>query len=225
MGMSKGQKTKRAIELAARAIAVDKGFSGASQREIAQRAGVDKPLVQYHFPEKRLFAIGFMEEMLDLIDGFANDAGWLEGKYFENLLVVGGMNFAYLIESRKLANITPDLLSQRESTEAIIGLEIAWATKYLNYVEEHGGKERWEDLVVLIMGGAYELIYRKTAAGEALDAEWLIKTCIRAEMGLLGFDEEETADVLASYREADYDKAALFEFLDKRLFQGEDQRP
>ena len=214
---TKGQITRSRIEQAARSLAVEQGFSGASQRAIAEQAGVDKPLVQYHFPEKRDFVRGFIEDMLDAEATFAEQAGWARGGYFENLMVIGGMHFAYLLEAPKMERITPDLLVDRENTEALMDAEVRWATEYLGFVPA-GEKRLWESVVAMIMGGAYGLIYRTSRGKADVRPEDLIKMCIQMEMAYLGKPEGEIGAVLSSYREASYDKLALFAHLDAALF-------
>lgn len=52
-----GEQTRAAILDAAETVFAEAGFAGASMRAIAQRAGVNQPLIHYHFESKdRLYA-------------------------------------------------------------------------------------------------------------------------------------------------------------------------
>lgn len=218
MTLTKGQATRKKIERAARMLAVEKGFSAASQREIAERAGVDKSLVQYHFPEKQGFITSFIDDMLDLETQFIELAGWDQHDYFSNLLVIGGMHFAYLLESKKMKKITPDLLGHRAAREALIDFEIEWATSYLDRVPQKE-RESWRTIITLMMGGAYELVYRQAIGkNERIAPEELIKTCVSLQMGYLDYGDDEIATTLKAYDEARYEKTRLIAFLDERLF-------
>ncbi|MEM0999894.1 MAG: TetR/AcrR family transcriptional regulator [Bacteroidota bacterium] len=70
--MDKTQKTQQKILRAARTEFLDQGFSGARTQAIADRAGVNKALLHYHFGNKeQLFRKVLERELIRLQDAFA----------------------------------------------------------------------------------------------------------------------------------------------------------
>lgn len=64
---ARGEDTRRAIVEAARGEFFERGYTGASMRAVARRAGVDPALVRYWFPGGRptLFAASIMDGGID----------------------------------------------------------------------------------------------------------------------------------------------------------------
>ena len=60
------QSSKDRIIEAAVEIFFEKGFDGASMREIAEKAGLTKPMIYYHFQNKEALYLGLLEENLAL---------------------------------------------------------------------------------------------------------------------------------------------------------------
>jgi AcrR family transcriptional regulator len=58
--------SKEKIIEAAIEVFFDKGFDGASMREIAEKAGLTKPMIYYHFKNKEALYLELIEEYLDL---------------------------------------------------------------------------------------------------------------------------------------------------------------
>ncbi|MBN2106358.1 MAG: TetR/AcrR family transcriptional regulator [Deltaproteobacteria bacterium] len=58
--------SKEKIIEAAIEVFFDKGFDGASMREIAEKAGLTKPMIYYHFKNKEALYLELIEEYLEL---------------------------------------------------------------------------------------------------------------------------------------------------------------
>jgi AcrR family transcriptional regulator len=58
--------SKEKIIAAAIEVFFDKGFDAASMREIAEKAGLTKPMIYYHFKNKEALYLGLLEENLEL---------------------------------------------------------------------------------------------------------------------------------------------------------------
>ncbi|MCX5900118.1 MAG: TetR family transcriptional regulator [Proteobacteria bacterium] len=61
MSTSKEKIIEAAIE-----VFFDKGFDAASMREIAEKAGLTKPMIYYHFKNKEALYVALLEENLEL---------------------------------------------------------------------------------------------------------------------------------------------------------------
>jgi len=76
----RSRETQAQILTAALAVFAERGFEGASTHEIAERAGVNQPLILYHFRSKELLWLAAAESILDqFLDGWRQRVEWLEG--------------------------------------------------------------------------------------------------------------------------------------------------
>lgn len=212
-----GTSAKSAINAAARSLFAEQGYDKTRMRDIAERAGVEKTLVQYHFPHKDVFIASLVKEILDDTNAYIKEQGWQKEGYFENLLMVGAAHFAYILQSPNMKNLTVDMIANRSVTEDIINLDIQWATDYMGFVPR-GKEAEWADYIALIMGGAYELIYRRLIDGRSVSPEALIKRCIRLEMLDQGYSKSDIDKTLATYQLTDDQLTQMVEYLDGKLF-------
>jgi len=60
------QTSKEKIIFAAIEVFFEKGFDASSMREIAEKAGLTKPMIYYHFKNKEALYLGLLEENLAL---------------------------------------------------------------------------------------------------------------------------------------------------------------
>ena len=60
------QNSKEKIIEAAVEVFFEKGFDAASMREIAEKAGLTKPMIYYHFKNKEALYVALLEENLEL---------------------------------------------------------------------------------------------------------------------------------------------------------------
>jgi len=73
-------ETQEKILTAAIAVFAERGFDGASTHEIAQRAGVNQPLILYHFRSKERLWLASAESILDQwLNRWHQRVEWLEG--------------------------------------------------------------------------------------------------------------------------------------------------
>lgn len=205
---------KLEIRRSARELFAEKGYSATLMKEIAEKAGVTKALVQYYYPHKELFVTEFTQDMLDAADDYLNDGGFIGDDYYANLLLVGNVHFAYLLESEKMKGLTPEIVASRSITEGIIDLEIEWASTYM----DHGEAEDWADGIAIIMGGAYDMIYRSIQKKKQLSPRKLIERCVRFLMLDQGQSERKINSTLAQRPLSDEQLNAVIKYLDGELF-------
>jgi len=76
----RSRETQDKIVTAALAVFADRGFEGASTHEIAEVAGINQPLILYHFGSKERLWQAAAERILDrFLDGWRQRVEWLEG--------------------------------------------------------------------------------------------------------------------------------------------------
>ena len=126
-----------------------------------------RTMIFYEAPHKLLRTL---EDLLDCSDEFFAARGMLPDDYYQALYVVGQIHFAFLLSTPELERFTYDVVSDRKLTETMISLDVRWATQYLEgfSLEE---QQTFADNVAVVMGGMYELLYRKLSAGTPIDPE------------------------------------------------------
>ncbi len=76
----RSHETQEKILAAALSVFAERGFEGASTHEIADKAGVNQPLILYHFGSKELLWLAAAENILDqFLDRWRQRVEWLEG--------------------------------------------------------------------------------------------------------------------------------------------------
>ncbi|MGY4103631.1 TetR family transcriptional regulator [Nocardia sp. R16R-3T] len=164
---------KARIARAARYLLLESGFTKMSYTKIADASGVDRPLVQYHFPRKEIFLLDFLDDLL------AATRDHVRSHYPEltdplsTLYVIGQLHFGTILLEDRIRLVTLDIVKNRELTARIIRFNEQWVASFLGS-EELSAAESLSDDVTLILGGMYELVYRYTSEGNSLDVAGLM---------------------------------------------------
>ena len=217
MGKKKNQEARNKINLAARKLFAQKGYSNTTTKDIADEAGCEKTLVQYYFPKKDDFMTFFLEDMLNHTDTYIEKKGLKKNNYFGNLMFIGLVHYAYLLNSENMKVLTIDIISNRFLTEVMIDMDINWATNYMKFVPDDE-QDDWEDNIAMIMGGAYELIFRKMSKGKNISPRELIEKSIMLHMTAQGISTDETNKVIKNEVLNDDELNDFVQYLDEILF-------
>lgn len=205
------------METKARRLFLEKGFAKTSYQDIADASGVGKTNVQKHFPHKDVFIDHFFEDLLDYSDEFFGKRGMLPDDYYQALYLVGQIHFAFLLSTPELRRLTLDIVSDRKLTETMISQDVSWATRYLEgfSLEE---QQTFADNVAVVMGGMYELLYRKLSTGTPLDPESFQQLAMNLFVFLQGIPTSETAQLFPADLLSPDDFAEAVAFLTERMF-------
>src|SRR3954451_21485956 len=78
-GQADGRRTDTRHRIHAVALEVfsERGWEGATLREIAERLGITRPALYYHFKSKEAILAGIHQELAESIDGII---GWAAGR-------------------------------------------------------------------------------------------------------------------------------------------------
>lgn len=215
--MAEKKTPAQVYEVAARALFLEKGYAKTSYADIAKAAGTEKTNVQKHFPHKDLFLDHFFRDLLDHADRFFAEGGMLPDNYYQALYLIGQVHFAFLLSTPGLQQLTLDIVSDRKLTETMIEQDVRWATKYLSgfSLEE---QQSFADNVAVVMGGMYELLYRRLSSGTPIEPGPFQKLAMNLFTFIQGISPEEAArlfppDLLTA---KDYEDAVSF--LHKNMF-------
>ena len=201
----------------ARRLFREQGYIATSYADIAEACGVAKTNVQQHFPSKDRFITDLYRDLLDELDTFLSERGERTDNYFVNLYRIGQLLFSFLLGSEPMRRFTMDVISDRNLTEIMIDLEVDWATSY----EVGFSKEElaaFQDDIAMIMGGIYELLYRKLRKEEPITPQE-IQTRIMSQFAFLrGLSLEEIQSLFPAdlVPEEEFDSASRY--LEKKLF-------
>ncbi len=205
------------IEAKARGLFLTKGYAKTSYADIAEACGLEKTNVQKHFAHKDLFIDHFFEDLLDYADEFIASRGLLPNDYYQALYVVGQIHFAFLLSTPELRRLTLDIVSDRKLSEAMISQDVAWATQYLDgfSLEE---QESFADNVAVVMGGMYELLYRKLSSGSEIDPETFQLLAMNLFAFIQGISSGETGALFPKnlLNSKDFEEAVVY--LMERMF-------
>ncbi len=206
------------MESAARRLFLEKGYAKTSYQDIAEACGVAKTNVQKHFPHKDLFIDHFFEDLLDRSDEFFAARGMRPDDYYQALYLVGQIHFAFLLSSPELQRLTLDIVSDRKLTETMISQDVRWATRYLEgfSLEE---QNTFADNVAVVMGGMYELLYRRLSTNTPVDPESFQQLAMNLFTFIQGIPSSEAEQLFAPDLISPEEYAEAIAFLTDRLFE------
>ncbi len=144
------------------------GYDATSYSSIAAACGISRNLVQYHFPKKETLAIAYMERVLgQAMRSIGLEEGQVRGDA-EAIAAVGTAFFEELLASAGTRTFLLDVISSRALTEGVLAFNTEWA---IGHFDVTGGCDmaRLRHVVILKMGGFYELLYHCLKSGEPMD--------------------------------------------------------
>jgi AcrR family transcriptional regulator len=172
--------TKDRIASAARQLLLDEGYQAMTYRAIAERCGIERTLVQHHFPKKETFLVDFLDELLAGTRDYVVANGLSGRDPYVNLFVIGQIHFSFLTMSERVRRLTLDIVADRALTERVIAFNESWALSFLH--DENTEDVARSDRIAFMMGGAYQVVYRCLVQHRPLDVpdlltrimEWLV---------------------------------------------------
>lgn len=187
MARPRNEELRGAIADAAADLFHERGYDAASYALIAERCGVTRALVQYHWPKKEMLAIAAMTGMLEsaIADlGLPSVAGEGEGSdgTVGRLVAIGSAFFNHLLADAGWRRFLLDILASRDLTEQVLVFNAEWAGRYI-------GREPGEaalDEVAVGMGGFYELMYRRLRDGRPFEVEVRLRDVVRRFLDAMG---------------------------------------
>lgn len=189
------QGTKQLILQTAYRLILENGYNDTSMSDIASQCGISKSLVQKHVGTKDSLIKRFLEDLLDYTDEFLTAHQLKTDSYWGNLFLIGQVHYSFLMASESRKKLFLDILSDRALSEVMIGLDVEWAFSYMHTFSEEQ-KDELSDNMALVMGGAYELLYRSLISGKEVDAAKLQYKMMSLTMFLQGFSREEVEQLL-----------------------------
>ena len=197
MARPENNDSRRRIEQAAFRLFKEEGYTKTSYSAIADACDMTKALVQYYFKKKEDLAIDLMRATLDeCID----DLGYRgvessEAERFRELLQIGTEYFGRLLASDGYVSFLADILASRKLTETVLAFNAEWAYTYLGRGDQTLDQDA-SDVVIMSMGGFYELLYHVLEEGRSMDIRPLLRRVVGDFMVSLGYTKAQVAKTL-----------------------------
>ncbi|NMM97799.1 TetR/AcrR family transcriptional regulator [Bifidobacterium olomucense] len=162
------------------------GYTHASYTLLAERCGITRALVQYHWPKKELLAVDSMTRLLgETIKqlGLPNHGTDNPSADAAKLVSIGTHFFSILIEDKGWRQFLLDILKSRELTEQVLAFNARWAFTYIGQEPRDGAFEE----VVVSMGGFYELLYYRLKHNKSIDVKPRLEKVVNEFMQTLDY--------------------------------------
>ena len=199
MARAKNIQARETIKLAAYHLLMEKGYNKTTYSEIASACGCERTSIQYYFPNKKLIIQEFLFRLLSLSEEYVNDKYTKHENDFINLYLISQVYFAFFLYDDEFNQLTLDFLSSRLISEAVIDFNLDWIlSSYMKNwqgPEKNMKKEDIEEIIVLTMGGVYELIYRNLRNGNRNNIPRLMKKALESFMVGMDVPDKESLDV------------------------------
>ena len=158
-----------------------------------------------------------MAFMLDELDAYLADQDKRTNNYYVNLYHIGQLLFAFLLNSEAMRRFTMEIISDRNLTEIMIDQEVEWATNYeVGFSKEE--LSRFEDDIAMIMGGIYELLYRKLRNNEVPSPQAIQSRIMTQFAFLRGMTVEEAQALFPADLVSEQEFYTVTQLLQQRLF-------
>lgn len=208
--------TKKKIAITARSMFVEQGYTKTSINDIAIACGIKKTNVQRHYKKKEDFIVGFLKDILNFTDLYLADKQRKTDNFYINIYIIGQIHYAFLLTSQCMKKLTFDIVSDRYLTDIMISLDVEWAAVYMEKITPKLHAD-YKDYIYMIMGGAYELMYRYLASGKAISPQELQKKVMIMFLTSQGFLNIDAERLLNSYVLSDRDIKEAIEYLENNL--------
>lgn len=175
----------------------ERGLRGTTYRSVAEQAGVSRAVVQYHYPAKDDFAVGFVEQQIQAAADYAQSAGLITGNALADLHVQSQIHFAFLADSR-MRSLSREILENRALTQRMLDYDQEWAFDVLALSSQ--ARKDMLDRYLIIVGGSYDLLYRRLSRPGAGDEQSIVQSMMLSFCQLIGLDFAESSKMLEGSR-------------------------
>lgn len=174
-----------------------KGFDKTSIKDIADAAGIIKPLVQYYFPKKELFIRMFITRSLDIVIKSIENDNIASSTSFNTMYLMGYFETWYLTKHDSMKMLRNDIMSDRSYSLCII--ETIEDFIFKTIAPDEKDRNNLQDAITLTAGAEFEYIHRRFVQGEEFNTGHLVDTMIKLMNGYLGFKlpEINVEDILS----------------------------
>ena len=171
--------TKQLIRQKTYGLFYENGIEGTSYTQIAKSSSLGRPLVQHHFPQKRLFCLDLIEDMttlcIDEILGHARSEheDRATQPYAQSLRALQ-LYLSLLCHDASMRRLTMGILVDRNLSESVIDTNVQTAVPSL----ERSFPVKRTNKMVPALELCYGKLYRELANGKDPDCEELTIECV-----------------------------------------------
>ncbi|MCA9521465.1 MAG: TetR/AcrR family transcriptional regulator [Myxococcales bacterium] len=128
--------TRERILRAAGECFAESGFDGASTRQIAERSGVNKALIHYHFKTKEELFFGVFDDYYRRLIGALVDSLELEGTFEQRFAALIDSYVAFLAANRDLGCVIQWEASGGKNIERVVAQMVPLFQRGIELIEE-----------------------------------------------------------------------------------------
>ena len=171
--------TKQLIRKKAYVLFYETGIAETSYTQIANASGLGRPLIQHHFPQKRLFCLDLIEDMTALCIDQILDLSKTENHdrtsqpYAQSLRALQ-LYLNLLCHDDSMRRLTIGILADRNLSENVIDTNVQTAVPSL----ERSFPVKRAKKMVPALEVCYGMLYRELADGKEPDCEKLTVECV-----------------------------------------------
>ena len=217
LGRPKNLQTKAYITRAAFELFMQKGYNKTTYKDIAEDSSNDRTLIQYYFPKKNLLIIDFLDKLLKLTENYILEKSLNSDNNYVNFYIIGQIHFSFLLKDEEMKILMLDIVSDRSITEEIIRLNENWVFSHMH--AEQKSKKDLSDNIVMVMGGAYELVYRYLTESNNIHIPYLLEKIMINFMTGLGYEYSISAQLLSSHALCDMQLREANSYLSVAMLQ------
>lgn len=182
--------SKTLIKQAAYSQFLSVGFNATTYQSIADACDLARTNIQYHFPNKTVLALTFMEDLLVAVRDSLEASPIVTTDKMDNMFLIGQVFFAFLLDGEGHRKFALDLVSSRVLTGEILSLDYSWGLTYLGLDLDSLDPKLNED-IIFSMGGFYELLYHSLNENKPFNIYRQLSKVMKTIMEDLEFSREE----------------------------------
>lgn len=190
MARPRNTELKRRILDAAWKSFRERGYDGTSYSAIAKACGIQRNLVQYHYPKKEQFASLLFDRLLEESQaalGISPDS--LEDN-FAALYSLFTCYFQFLLQDGAYGALVHDVIRDRELMARVIPLDAGWVLARLRRRTD-ASTSRAANEIVSSLGGFYALLYHAIGNNRGFDVAGELVPVMQAFMKADGYSERD----------------------------------
>ena len=206
----KNEKTMTDIVDAAWSLFVAEGYKKTSYEAISKYSGVPKPLVQHYFPKKEELLLSSIMKLRGAAADEVHKIGGASDDPMRRFYLTGQVYLQALLSTEGSRRFFAEMLDSRSLTSSIMDFDFEWSLDELDSQREVSSQwEAYRDRNIELMGGFYELLYRRLCSHDPIDVPSSMRRVMAGIMVELGRTESEAMRDLDLWTLADAELAKL----------------
>lgn len=185
---------KQEIKLTIFHLIYERGYDKTTYQTISDLSGYDKTLVQYHFPQKSLFMITFIDFLISVVTDFM-EQNKMSSTESELEFILMSKIYSQLLLHREIKNnVTSKIVEDRKMLTKIQNIHMETATEILEVDEDM--RNEFILLLSFAMGGHFDIIHRILNEEISYDTHSLITQTLLTIAPVLKLEKDDVFRIM-----------------------------